>query len=73
MNFMNCCVAYKLVNLRTDLSQNIVFNSIEDFEVVGRANNKFHLRLKEALLIGVVKPTIINVQKKSLPLCLFGG
>ena len=47
--------------------------SIEDFEVVGHANNKFHLRLKEALLIGVVKPTIINVQKKSVPLCLFGG
>ena len=47
--------------------------SIDEFEVVGHASNKFHLRLKESLLIGVVKPTIINVQKKSVPLCLFGG
>ena len=47
--------------------------SIENFEIVGHTNNKFHLRLKESLLIRVVKPTIINVQKKSVPLCLFGG
>ena len=45
--------------------------SKDNFQVVGHANNKFHLRLKESLLIGVVKPTIINVQKKSVPLCLF--
>ena len=45
--------------------------SMDNFQVVGHANNKFHLRLKESLLIGVVKPTIINVQKKSVPLCLF--
>ena len=45
--------------------------SMDNFQVVGHADNKFHLRLKEALLIGVVKPTIINVQKKSVPLCLF--
>ena len=45
--------------------------SMDNFKVVGHASNKFHLRLKEALLIGVVKPTIINVQKKSVPLCLF--
>ena len=46
--------------------------NIDNFEIVGHANNKFHLRLKESLLIGVAKPTIINVQKKSVPLCLFG-
>ena len=45
--------------------------SMDNFQVVGHANNKFHLRLKESLLTGVVKPTIINVQKKSVPLCLF--
>ena len=45
--------------------------SMDNFQVVGHANNKFHLRLKESLLIGVVKPTIINVQKKSVPLRLF--
>ena len=48
-------------------------NSIDNFQIAGHANNKFHLRLKEALLIGVVKPTIINVQKNSIPLCLFDG
>ena len=46
--------------------------SMDNFQVVGHADNKFHLRLKEALLIGMVKATIINVQKTSVPLCLFG-
>ena len=48
-------------------------SSIENFQVIGHANSKYHLLLKEALLIGVVKPTIINVQKFSLPLRLFGN
>ena len=48
-------------------------SSIDNFQIVGHANNKYHLRLKESLLIGMVKPTIINVQKKSLPLCLFAN
>ena len=43
----------------------------ENFKIVGHASNKYHLLLKEALLIQVVKPTIINVQKFSLPLYLF--
>ena len=47
-------------------------SGIENFQVIGHASNKYHLLLKEALLIGVVKPTIINVQKFSLPLHLFG-
>ena len=48
-------------------------SSIDNFQIVGHASNKYHLRLKESLLIGMVKPTIINVQKKSLPLCLFAN
>ena len=47
--------------------------SIDNFQIVGHANNKFHLRLKESFLISMVNPTIINVQKKSIPLCVFGG
>ena len=47
-------------------------SGIEDFQVIGHASNKYHLLLKEALLIGVKKPSIINVQKLSLPLHLFG-
>ena len=45
--------------------------NIDNFKIVGHASNKFHLRLKESLLISMVKPTIINVQKKSMPLNLF--
>lgn len=45
--------------------------SINNFKIVGHASNKFHLRLKESLLISRVNPSIINVQKKSVPLCLF--
>ena len=47
--------------------------SIDKFQIVGHANNKFHLRLKESFLISMVNPTIINVQKQSIPLCLFDG
>ena len=46
--------------------------SIDNFQVVGHASNKFHLRLKESFLISMVNPTIINVQKKSVPLYVFG-
>ena len=45
--------------------------SIDNFSIIGHASNKFHLRLKESFLISKVNPTIINVQKKSIPLCLF--
>ncbi len=47
-------------------------SGIDNFNVIGHASNKYHLLLKEALLIGVIKPSIINVQKFSLPLHLFG-
>ena len=47
-------------------------NNIDNIQIVGHASNKFHLRLKESLLISMVNPTIINVQKKSIPLCVFG-
>ena len=45
--------------------------NMDNFNVVGHATNKYHLRLKESLLISLVKPTLINVQKKSLPLYVF--
>ena len=47
-------------------------SNIDDFQIVGHASNKFHLRMKESLLIKLEKPSIINVQKKSIPLCVFG-
>lgn len=46
--------------------------TIDNFKIIGQATNKFHLRLKESFLISQVNPSIINVQKKSVPLCLFG-
>ena len=46
--------------------------SMNNFKIVGHASNKFHLRLKESLLISQVNPNIINVQKQSIPLDLFG-
>ena len=48
-------------------------NDIDSIQIVGHASNKFHLRIKEALLCSLVEPTIINVQKKSIPLYVFGG
>ena len=48
-------------------------SGLDNFKVIGHASSKYHLLLKEALVIGVVKPTIINVQKLSLPLYLFGN
>ena len=47
-------------------------NNIDNIQIVGHASNKFHLRLKESFLISMVNPTIINVQKKSVPLYVFG-
>ena len=43
-----------------------------DIQIVGHASNKYHLRLKESLLISMVNPTIINVQK-SLSHCVSSG
>ena len=48
-------------------------NDAKNFKIVGHASNKFHLRLKEAFLISLEKPTLINVQKKDLPLLVFGS
>ena len=44
---------------------------LENFRVIGHARSKYHMLLKEALVIQVVKPAIINRQKFSLPLYLF--
>ena len=46
---------------------------MENFKIIGHASSKYHLLLKEALVIGLIKPIIINVQKFSLPLELFGN
>ena len=46
-------------------------NSTDNIQIVGHASNKYHLRLKESLLTSLVNPTIINVQKKSIPLYVF--
>ena len=44
--------------------------NLESFEIIGRANNDFYLRIKESLLIKRFKPTI-NSKEKSIPLRLF--
>ena len=40
------------------------------FSLVGNAANKYHLKLKESLLILKMKPSL-NVAKESIPLYLF--
>ena len=46
--------------------------SIENFEVIGRerSRNKFHLKIRESLLIKKYAPTL-NKQDSSIPLMLF--
>ena len=50
-------------------------SGIDNFPIIGHASSRYHLLLKEALLIWSVKPTIvsINKQKYSIPLHLFGN
>ena len=43
---------------------------ISCFSSIGSASNKFHLRLKESLLILKLKPSL-NIAKESMPLLLF--
>ena len=43
---------------------------LDDFKIVGRANNRYHLKIKESLLIFKQKP-VINIAQESLPLKLF--
>ena len=38
--------------------------------MIGSASNKFHLKLKESLLILKMKPSL-NIAKESMPLMLF--
>ena len=53
------------------LNQSIGCNgALENFEVIGRANNDFFLKIKESLLIRKFKPTL-NSKDKSIPLLLF--
>ena len=44
--------------------------TLDNFEIIGKANNDFFLRIKESLLIKKDKPTI-NSKEKSIPLHLF--
>ena len=44
--------------------------TLDDFEIIGKANNDYFLRIKESLLINKYKPTI-NSKEKSIPLHLF--
>ena len=46
-------------------------NGTDNIKIFGHASNKYLLRLKESLLTSLVNPTIINVQKKSIPLYVF--
>ena len=43
---------------------------INCFSLIGSASNKFHLKLKESLLILKIKPSL-NIAKESMPLMLF--
>ena len=42
-------------------------SSREDLKIVGNANNDYHLRIKESLLISKYKPPL-NITKSSIPL-----
>ena len=44
--------------------------TLDNFEIIGKANNDFFLRIKESLLIKKDKPTI-NSKEKSILLHLF--
>ena len=44
--------------------------SLKDFKILASNNSKFHLKIKESLLIARDKPEL-NRNKKSLPLYLF--
>ena len=43
--------------------------TLDNFEIIGKANNDYFLRIKESLLINKYKPTI-NSKEKSIPLHL---
>ena len=43
---------------------------LSNFDIIGRANNDFFLRIKESLLIHKFKPSLNN-KDKSIPLQLF--
>ena len=44
--------------------------TLDNFEIIGKANNDYFLRIKESLLIKKSKPTI-NSKEQSIPLYLF--
>ena len=60
--------------LATSVRKHCVHNShnncLDNFKIIGGAKNKFHLKLKESLIIHKEKPDL-NIAKESLPLKLF--
>ena len=58
-------------SILTHLNQSTNCNgSLDNFKIIGRANNDFFLRIKESLLIKKFKPAL-NQSGKSIPLYLF--
>ena len=49
---------------------NLSYNLAKYFEIIGKANNDFCLRIKESLLIQRFKPSL-NLKDKGIPLLLF--
>ena len=43
---------------------------IDDFQIIGRARNIYFLKIKESIVIIMLKPTL-NIAKESMPLQLF--
>ena len=40
-----------------------------DFQIIGRARNDYFLKIKESIIISMLKPTL-NIAKESMPLQL---
>ena len=62
------------INIRTIPGMAITLpnchGKLDDFDIIGKADNDFFLRIKESLLIKKFKPTL-NLKGKSIPSHLF--
>ena len=45
-------------------------SSVNDFQIIGTARNNYYLKIKESIVIAMLKPTL-NIAKESMPLHLF--
>ena len=41
-------------------------SSIDDFQIIGAARNNYHLKIKESIVIAMLKPRLNNA-KESIP------